>query len=163
VFPRQGDGSYVVRLPDELRELLADGLASLRVRLQADTTDPSLQRLFPTAYNQDEKLDAEYQRLMRSELLSSRLAALDTVERTLDAETVTGDDLQQWLQSINALRLVLGTMLDVSEEPQPIDPDDPDYEDRLLYDVLSYLLQAILEALDDRRRGFFTRRRLWPR
>jgi hypothetical protein len=163
VFFRQGDETYAVVMPKELREILVDGLASLRARLQSDTTDPALQRLFPTAYNQDDRLDEEYQRLMRSELVESRLAAFDTVERTLDRETATAEELHQWLQAINALRLVLGTMLDVSEEPQPVEPDDPDFADRQLYDVLTYVLYAILEALGDRRRPGFIRRRLWPR
>jgi hypothetical protein len=163
VFFRQGDDTYVVVVPDELRQILVEGLAGLRARLQADTNDPALQRLFPTAYNQDDRLDEEYQRLMRSELLESRLATFDTVERTLDRETATADELHQWLQAINALRLVLGTMLDVSEEPKPLDPDDPDFAERQLYDVLTYVLYAILEALNDRRRPGFIRRRLWPR
>ena len=65
--------------------------------------DGDLQRLFPTVYNQHEHLDEEYQRLMRSELVASRLGALDTVEQTLDAETVTTDELNQWMQAVNVL------------------------------------------------------------
>ena len=41
------------------------------------TDDPSVRRLFPTAYHEDPERDREYQQLVRDELLERRLAALD--------------------------------------------------------------------------------------
>ena len=39
------------------------------------------------------------------------------VERTIDAtDELTEDELLAWLRSLNDVRLVLGTILDVSEE-----------------------------------------------
>ena len=48
----------------------------LRDSLLTTTVDASLRRLFPTAYHNDAKKDAEYQRLMREELLASRLSSI---------------------------------------------------------------------------------------
>jgi uncharacterized protein DUF2017 len=162
VFPRNADGTYEVLLPIELRRLLGAHLEGLRTRLMADEDDPDMRRLFPTAYNQHQHLDEEYQRLMRSELLASRLTALDTVEQTLAVDTLTADDLNQWMQSINSLRLVLGTSLDVSEEPRQPDPDDPRIADYELYDLLNFVLVAILDALQSGT-GQAKRRRFWQR
>jgi hypothetical protein len=162
VFPRNADGTYEVLLPVEIRQLLGQHLQRLRTRLMSDDDDPELRRLFPAAYNQDQRLDEEYQRLMRSELLASRLAALDTVEQTLEVDTLTTDDLNQWMQSINSLRLVLGTSLDVSEEPRQPAPDDPRLADYELYDLLNFVLVAILDALQSGA-GPARRRRFWLR
>jgi hypothetical protein len=158
LFIPAGDGTYRVQLPSELRRLLGELMAGLRGRLMSGSTDPELQRLFPAAYNQNPELDDEYQRLMRDELLASRLGALDAFEQTIDAETVTTESLNQWLQSINALRLVLGTILDVSEDAPHVDPDDPRAADFELYDLLNVLLSSILDAL---RRGSKPTR-TWP-
>jgi hypothetical protein len=52
------------------------------------------------------------------------------------------------MHAVNALRLVLGTMLDVKEDDQPfaIDPDDPDAATMALYGYLGVLLEEIVEA-----------------
>ena len=48
--------------------------------------------------------------------MASRLAALDAVEASVDATELDEQQLMSWLGAVNNLRLVLGTMLDVSEE-----------------------------------------------
>ena len=65
---------------------------------------------------------------------------------TVDEETMIA-----FVQAINGLRLVLGTMLDVSED---IDPDDIDDADPLagehhLYNFLSWLLDWAVRALGE--------------
>jgi hypothetical protein len=141
-------GGFEINLPDQERELLTHLLPQLREVL-ADAADERARRLYPTAYAQDPELDAEYQRYMREELLASRLAALDRFaatahERVVDEATMTG-----WMQSINAVRLVLGTLLDVSEEDDLADlaQDDPRYPELALYGYLSALLNEIVEAM----------------
>jgi hypothetical protein len=70
-----------------------------------------------------------------------------TVSSSLDADDLDEAQLTGWMQSINALRLVLGTILDVSEEHPDLDPDDPRFEPYVLYDELSWLLGHIVSAL----------------
>ncbi|MFM8687276.1 MAG: DUF2017 family protein, partial [Acidimicrobiaceae bacterium] len=80
------------------------------------TDDANLRRLFPTAYNNDAKKDAEYQRLMRDELLESRLAAIDvTIKVIAQDDEISAEEIDAFARSINSLRLVLGTTLDIAE------------------------------------------------
>ena len=78
------------------------------------TDDPSLRRLFPPAYTDDDDANDEFQRLMREELLEGKLAALEIVEQTAGAEHLTGEQLEGWLGALESLRLFLGTQLDVT-------------------------------------------------
>ena len=143
---RNRDGSYRLDLDAAERDLLRELPGQLREILETD--DPTLYRLFPPAYAEDPERDAEYQRLMREELISRRLEALATVEATADAERLTEEELSMWMRVINDLRLVLGTRLDVQEDQEPsFDPDDPMTPLRQVYWFLSYLLEATVEAL----------------
>jgi hypothetical protein len=55
------------------------------------------------------------------------------------------------MQALNALRLVLGTRLDVSEdEVGPLDPSDPDAPAYALYELLGYLLDRTVQSLSGR-------------
>jgi hypothetical protein len=147
---RRRDGTFRLHLRPPERELVRRLLTELRdVLTTGDPDDPRLRRLFPTAYAQDAELDAEYQRLMREDLVASRLDAIATVDAALDAPSLTEVDVVALMQSVNALRLVLGTMLDVDEEHDTgaVDPDDPLLAEHHLYDFLSYLLDATVRAL----------------
>ena len=141
-------GDFEIKLPPEERALLRDLAPQLRTMLDANIDDPSLRRLFPTAYPDDAERDREYRQLVGDELVERRRAALDTLLATVDASSVSEDDLAAWMGAINDLRLVLGTRLDVSEELDPIPaPDDPDAPMLVLYGYLGYLLESIVDAL----------------
>lgn len=138
------EATLVRRLSGELRALLAD-----------ESDDPIahalLGRLFPTAYVDDDELEAEYQRLMREELVASKLSALDIVDAAMASDDGTLDEgeLTAFMQSINSVRLVLGTMLDVSDDPEgnevaPGYEESPEYA---LYGYLSWLLEHCVQAL----------------
>ena len=144
-FRRRRDGRFEVNLSEDQRQFLRSLLEQLRELLLAD--DPNLRRLFPVAYADDAELDAAYQQLVHGQLIESRFVAIETVESTLDADDLDEAQLTGWMQSINALRLVLGTILDVSEEHPDLDPDDPRFEPYVLYDELSWLLGHIVSAL----------------
>jgi hypothetical protein len=141
------DGRYSLRLPREERELLRSLPGQLREVLKTD--DPHLRRLFPPAYTDDDESDAEFRRLMRAELLEGKLAALQIVERTADAEHLTGEQLEGWLGALESLRLYLGTQLDVSEQTYEteLDPDDPSAPALALYGYLSWLQEEAVAAL----------------
>ena len=146
---RTRQGTYALKLPTEERRLLASLAEQLRELLAVTTDDPSVRRLFPTAYNEDAERDQEYQLLARDELLEHRLAALEVVEQTVEGDELDEAQLTAWLTSLNDLRLVLGTRLDVSEDDEPVDEDDPDAPVYAVYGYLSLLLGDVVEALED--------------
>ncbi|MDG2261192.1 MAG: DUF2017 family protein [Actinomycetota bacterium] len=151
-FSRNSDGDYAVRIAEEERDLLEYLVPQLRDLLMATSPvgeiDPAARRLFPTAYNEDQKKDVIYQELMRDQLLAARLDALDVLEATTRVDRVTDDQLDSWMNCINQMRLVLGTRLDVSEEDEPtdMDPEDPNTAAMATYHYLGHLLGEILDA-----------------
>jgi hypothetical protein len=140
-------GTYQLRLPGPERALLANLVDQLRDVLLASTDDPSVRRLFPTAYHDDPERDREYQQLVRDELLERRLASLATVEETAEAHELDEPQLTAWLTALNDLRLVLGTRLDVSEDLEELDEDDPDAPALAVYGYLGVLLDDVVAAL----------------
>lgn len=144
---RDRKGGYRVLLPPEERELLRSLPAQLREVMQTD--DPALRRLFPPAYPEDSEADNEFRRLMRAELLEGKLAALQVVEETADADRLSGEQLEGWLGALESLRLYLGTQLDISEETyaEELDPDDPAAPALALYGYLSWLQEEVVAAL----------------
>jgi len=90
---RRGPGRYQVKLRPNERALVADLVGQLREQLLASTDDPAVRRLFPPAYPDDAERDAGYQVLTRDTLLEQRLAALDTVEQSLDGRELLFNEL----------------------------------------------------------------------
>ena len=143
-------GAFLLRLPEGERDLVRQLLGELRTLLALGPDDPRLRRLYPAAYADDEEKDAEYRLLTHEELASGRIAAVETVESTLGADRLTPDQLTAWMHAVNALRLVLGTMLDVDEDdPFAVDPEDPDAREYMLYGYLGMLLEEIVQAQMD--------------
>lgn len=145
---------YVLNLDREERDLLGRLIGELRGLLLADdpNTAPLLRRLFPPAYHlaDDAEAETEYQRFMRDELVASRLASLNSVEKALVERAPLDDEgMAGLVQSLNSVRLVLGTLLDVGEEHDPRDvrDDDPMVGEHHLYSFLSWLLDASVTAL----------------
>jgi hypothetical protein len=150
---RVRDG-YAINIGDGERQLVARLLTELSQLLMGEAGDPRLKRIFPPAYHlaDDASADAEYQRLMREELVASRLAGITTVNEALrTADPVSEETMISFVQAINGLRLVLGTILDVSEDQDPdaIDEDDPLAGELHLYNFLSWLLDWAVTALGE--------------
>ena len=152
---RSGSG-YVLHLGREERALVSRLLDELRALL-TEPADPELvRRLFPVVHPDDAEREAEYQRLMRDELVTSRLAGIETVSDVLgrSGRKVTFDEGQMiaFMQAVNGVRLVLGTVLDITEDDELGDPglgdegveDSPEYH---LYGYLSWVLDATVRAL----------------
>jgi hypothetical protein len=146
---RTGPGRYAVQLSPDEQALVIDLTEELRAVLEAGTDDPSVRRLFPTAYHDDAERDREYQLLARDELLTRRLAALELMATTASARELDAAGLTAWMASVNDLRLVIGTNLDVSEDDGPIEADEPDAQARAIYGYLTGLLDDIVSALTD--------------
>ena len=147
----RSSGRYVLHLGKDERALLARLLGELRELVNDPVESSVLRRLFPAVYPDDAEREAEYQRLMREDLVSSRLAAVDVVESVLggSGRRVTLDDaqMQAFVQSVNAVRLVLGTLLDVDEDEDEARPElasSPEYQ---LYAYLSWLLDSAIQAM----------------
>jgi hypothetical protein len=142
-------GGIRLRLPREERDLLRSLPAQLRRLLDEAPEDPSLERLFPPAYDDAESED-EYRRLMGDELLDGRRRALQVVEETLDQDRLSSEQAQAWLTALNDLRLVLGTRLDVREDSLLTDlrAGDPRAPELAVYAYLSWLQEQLVEALE---------------
>jgi hypothetical protein len=146
---RVGPSRYAVHLQGWEQQLLRGLAGDLRGLLEETTDDPSVRRLFPTAYHDDPERDLEYQVLVRDELLQRRLAALEATTATTDSRELDAAGLAAWMGTVNQLRLVIGTNLDVSEEPIEVDPDSDDAAGWAVYDYLTGLLAEIVDALED--------------
>lgn len=145
---------FVFNIGDDERQLVARLLGELSQMLMGEANDPRMVRIFPPAYHlaDDADADAEYQRLMREELVASRLAGITAVNTALQAaEPVDEEVMVAFVQAINGLRLVLGTMLDVSEDDDPdgVGDDDPLVAEHHLYNFLSWLLDWAVQALGE--------------
>jgi hypothetical protein len=153
VVERTANG-FELNIEPEERDLVVRLLAELRGLLLSDdpATEPLRRRLFPPAYHlsDDAEAEAEYQRLMRDDLVASRLEGINLVEsaltegRPLDDAGVTG-----FMQSLNAVRLVLGTLIDVGEgeDPTNLPNDHPMLGEHHLYAYLSWLLEMTVLAV----------------
>jgi hypothetical protein len=144
---RTRKGDFAVTISAEERDVLRALPGQLRELLGSD--DPSLHRLFPPAYPEDEELEAEYRQLMSKDLLESHTAALDAMEATIDRDRLSEDELSGWLAALNQLRLVLGTRLDVTEDLDPalLDPADDRHPAFAMYHYLTWLQDEIVTAL----------------
>jgi Domain of unknown function (DUF2017) len=142
---------YVLHLGKDERALVSRLLGELRALLTEPTTEPAaVRRLFPVVHPDHPDREAEYQRLMRDELVASRLAGIDAVEgvlgRTGRKVTLDDDQIVAFIQAVNGVRLVLGTLLDVSEDDDPVEElaASPEYQ---LYGYLSWVLDSAVQAL----------------
>ncbi len=135
------------RLGRDLRSLLSDPAED----------DAGVQRLFPRAYLDptEEEAETQWRALAGSDLLRGRLDAVDALIRT--TSTVHGSrirlrldaaDEAAWLGVLNDLRLVLGSRLSLSDDPDTTIPaDHPLAELVPLYDWLTSLQAALIDLL----------------
>jgi hypothetical protein len=145
---RAADGGIELRLSGEERRLLVGLAAELRSLLEGETGDPSLRRLFPPAY-EDEQDEDGYRALMGAELLDGRREALELLARTAEQERLSAEEADAWLRALNDLRLVLGTRLDVQEDTllDELRPDDERAAGLAVYGYLSWLQEQLVAAL----------------
>ena len=141
-------GRFVVRLDDRERALIRQLLGELRDMLALGPDDPRVRRLYPAAYADDQELEDEYRLLTRDELQSGRLASIEAVEASVGKDVLTPDELTAWMQAVNSLRLILGTMLEITDDDQELafDPNDPNARTVALYGYLGGLLDEIVDA-----------------
>ena len=121
--------------------------------------DPAVRRLLPDAYKDDPEAAGEFRRLMNAELRQTKTGALAEVSAAAMSgagQTATlrlrEEQAERWLQALTDIRLVLGTRLDVTEDPadmwERLEPDDPRGALLAVYDWLGWLQESIVRALD---------------
>jgi Domain of unknown function (DUF2017) len=140
-------GEFELRLPEIERRVLRSLPAQVRALLEA--RDPSTVRLFPPAYPEDAERQAEYERLVREDLLAQRLQALGVVEETLDARRLSADQVAAWLGALNDIRLVMGVQLGIERDGdgEDVDDEDPRAPMFALYHYLGWLVSQAVDAL----------------
>lgn len=144
---RRGADDYELDIPADHREILRGLPGQLREVL--DSGHSATRRLFPDAYPDDPKMSAEFDDMVREELIAERKQSLEVMEQTIDAKRVDGEQLSAWLGSINDLRLFLGTNLDVTEESyeRPLDEYGHNSPAMAVYMYLGWLQEMVVRAL----------------
>ena len=150
---RDTDGGYTFSVDADDRRVLNDLFGQFKEVLVDGQESETVRRLFPTAYHEDPEHDEEYQRFMRSELLASHLHSVDRVRSLIDASAestsiqLTQSDLDALMKATNGIRLLLGTLLSVSEDDHDdIDESDPTFGQHQLYAYLGWLLDWMVSA-----------------
>lgn len=149
------EGAQLARIVEDFLELLDAGDAP---------ADPAFSRLAPDVYPEDAAASAAFAESTRSDLLGRRRTEADTVLSALtpfqvdlaslneqDAfvtseVSIPEADVDAWLRTLTALRLVLATRLGIVDEDEDRDPEDARYG---VYDWLGYRLEVLIEAADE--------------
>ncbi|MGM1016464.1 MAG: DUF2017 family protein [Actinomycetota bacterium] len=147
------EGVHLRRLVDDFRELLQES---------DPDEDPALQRLTPDAYPDDAEASADFSDGTRSDLMERRLNDAGTVIHALngfptdldgldDAQSlaqrpivVAERDIDSWLRTLTAVRLVLASRLGMETDADH-DAEDPRFG---VFDWLGYRLEGLIQAAD---------------
>jgi hypothetical protein len=157
------EGSVLRQLAQEILGLVAepstgsDPLAVL-VGLPAGDVhppdDPVLARLLPAAYPDDDEAAADFRRYTDGDLRSRKRADAEALLGSLpDGKgrvELDRDACDRWLGALNDMRLALGTALDVHEDDEEPDEDDPRWQPLQIYGWLGWLQESLLSCLDPR-------------
>jgi hypothetical protein len=148
---KSGSG-FTLHIGKDERALVSRLLEELRAMQSDPAAAEATVRLFPVVHPNDAGEEEEWQRLMRDELVQSRTEGIDTVVQVLARPgrkvTVDSDEMLAFVRAVNSVRLVLGTILEVTEDDDLDAPpelvESPEYQ---LYGYLSYVLDACVRAM----------------
>ena len=157
-FRNRPDAALEARLAEVeatvIRRLAVDLAQAVR-----EPDEPSMRRLFPPAYLDDDRLQEQFASLTRDELLEGKIAAARAVADSIDAGALKRgrwsgvldeETAGCWLRVLNDARLVLGTRLDVTEDMESLADDDPSTATMNLYLWLGWLEEMLIDALAGR-------------
>lgn len=148
------EGVHLASLLEEFLDLLRAGALGAEI-------DPAFERLVPSPYPDDTEASQEFADAMRDDLLDRRAADAALVRTALD-EFVDDDGVPEgeplesrdvlipdgqidaWIRTLNALRLVIATRLGIVDEDRH-DEDDPRFG---VYDWLGFRLDGLVQAAD---------------
>ena len=150
---RRKRGRFTVSLGTGERELLSELCRQSRKLLHEEdpSSDPSIARLFPAAYKDDPLRSLEFETNLGDSPRAGKLAAIDTLERTIDSKELTEEELLTWMGAVNDFRLLLGTRIDITEESTDEDyPEgDSNHDSFQVYVYLTWLQGGMLQALGE--------------
>ncbi len=117
--------------------------------------DPVLARLLPDAYRDDNDAAEEFRRFTESGLRSAKVQCARTLLETLPAGggrvKLSSEQAEDWLRSLNDVRLALGVRLGVTDDFDALDEDvpqsDPRYAYVQVYQWLAYIQGSLVAAL----------------
>ena len=145
------EGMHLARLVDDFVALLQE----------TEEDDPGVARLTPDAYPDDDDASAAFAAATRADLLDRRLHDARTMRSALDAfdpdadvtdevaraprdVIVRREDVDAWLRTLTAIRLVIATRLGITEEQPDVGGDG-----QAVYDWVGYRLELLIEAVDE--------------
>ncbi|MXW42155.1 MAG: DUF2017 family protein [Acidimicrobiia bacterium] len=144
----RGDNLFAIDLLDAERALIAKLMKELAELIEDDPETEMLARLFPTALPDDPTAEAEFQEMVRSELITTRIKRFESVADSVEGSLIDADQLQAWMCAINDARLVLSTRLNISEDDnvEELNEHDPNAMAKSTYWFLGWLLEHIVAA-----------------
>jgi hypothetical protein len=162
LFRRRGD-ACVARFPAEEAAVLRQ-VATAVIGLitdDFDRDDPVVERLFPDAYPDDPKQNADFRQYTEGEL---RTLKIDQAAAILAALPSSGGAVVRldeeaslaWLRALNDVRLVLGMRLGLTDDTDVLeeiddavlrDPTSPRVRQLTMYEYLGVLQESLLEAI----------------
>ena len=94
LFTKEGE-RFSVHLGAGARRMLVELSRQARVMLETEdpSSDPAVARLFPAAYPDDPLRNLEYEADLGGAPRTEKLEALDTLERTADADELSEEEL----------------------------------------------------------------------
>lgn len=144
----------LIRLVQDFRELLG---------ADRDLADPAIARLTPVAYPDDADAALEFRSGTQGDLLDRRdadAAIVSSAYSSIDDElagmsedepfitrevSIPAGDVDAWLRTLTAIRLVIATRLQIDSE-EDHDPEDDRFR---VYDWLGYRLELLIEAAEE--------------
>lgn len=142
---RVAPGTFSLELSGGTVDLLEHMCMEMEELLRTDS--PLLARLFPPPYGDDAERNEGYAALAVPELIEHRLAGLEVLRATVRAERITEEELLSWMRSLNDMRLVLGTLLGVTDDEGPAEVPERLREAHGVYEFIGYLLEVTVAAL----------------
>ena len=133
-----------------------EALVGLRDTAPPPPEDPALARLLPDPYPDDPLASGDFRRRRTDDALGHKRAAARRVLATLpgpgEVLVLDEDAAQDWLTTLNDLRLVLGTRLGITDENYldelgELAADDPRVPFIEMYELLTTLVDNLVRAL----------------
>jgi hypothetical protein len=157
IVPDPRTRSCTLDLPPEERRLLrglpAELARALRELDTADAPPDALRRLSPRAYVTDDEAERAFAESTRGALASNRLRALDAMAETADSASLTEEQMHDWMTAITDLRLVFGTILDVTDTGEYGDLGEQlsssDSSEAIIYEYLSMILSELIDVMEE--------------
>jgi hypothetical protein len=149
-FQPKGRDRFIINLGERERAVIKAVCEDLLGVLDDPAAEPLLRRVYPIAHVSDATIDASYQEMVHSDLVSSRRKALEQIVATAELKELDSEHLESWMIGLNTVRLVLGSRLDVVEDSSPeLEPDDPDLPAWAVYEFLGGVIESIVRSSID--------------